>query len=494
VFARTGFKGEFHMIGQWFPKIGVRVGPPGSEHWECQPFHANSEFFADFGSYDVTLTVPATHVVAATGVLVASAEAPGGTRTFTYHADDVHDFAWMADPYMNVLTGQAKLDDGTVEVRVYYRGEQKEFAYRHLEAAIGTIERMSAWFTPYPWPIMSIIDPPIDAMMGAGGMEYPTLVTTSGDSVFMRPGVRLPEYVTVHEVGHNWFQGLLASNEVEEAWLDEGVNDWADGKVMNDLYGARGSVLDWDGWQAEIYALRRAVAADPGSIPSPIAAASYAFVDNNAYGEATYASTLRALRTLELTVGSARFAAAMKAYVHAWAWKHPTGRDLFDSLAKELGTDLTWFFGPVFHEIGGLNLSVRSQACRPHHLPRGVFGEGNARKTVTEIEAPDTGAWVCEVVVQNTGTIHVPVDVALRFVDGSEQRLLWDDRGHESWNKFVVERSSKLAEVMIDPDNKLQLDQPLRHHVRVDGDGSAAMRAAAWVGASAQTLMQLVGP
>ena len=91
VFARTGYKGEFHMVGQWFPKIGVRVGPPGAERWECQPFHVNTEFFADFGTYDVTLTVPSTHVVAATGVLVerdrdrraARARSPITPRTCT---------------------------------------------------------------------------------------------------------------------------------------------------------------------------------------------------------------------------------------------------------------------------------------------------------------------------------------------------------------------------------------------------------------------------
>ena len=96
-------------------------------------------------------------------------------------------------------------------------------------------------------------------------MEYPTLVTTAGDSVFTRPGMRLPEYVTVHEVGHNWFQGMLASNEPSEAWLDEGVNEWADakrdGRALRPAHAAR---IDWMGWQAEVGALRRAVAGDPG--------------------------------------------------------------------------------------------------------------------------------------------------------------------------------------------------------------------------------------
>jgi hypothetical protein len=493
VFARTGYKGDFHMVGQWFPKIGVRVGPPGGERWECQPFHANTEFFADFGTYDVALTVPTSYVVAATGVLTNAVDAGRGWRTLTYHAEDVHDFAWMADPYMEVLSGQAKLvDEGTVEVRVYFRPEQRDFARRHLEAATGAIEKFSQMFVPYPWPIMSVIDPPVDAAAGAGGMEYPTLVTTAGDSVFARPGIKVPEYVTVHEVGHNWFQGILASNEAEEAWLDEGVNEWADGRVMAELYGQRTSLVDWMGWQADMGAVMRAIASDDN--PSPIAAAAYAFVDNRAYGEATYSQTSRALATLEHTVGPQRFAAAMKAYAKAYAFRHPTGRELFDTLASELGQDLTWFFAPVFHEVGGLEFALRSAECRPVHAVRGVFGEGNARKTVSEVDAPDTTTWRCEVVVQNTGAIHVPVDLELRFADGSSKVLRWDDRGAGSWERFVIERSSRLVEVRLDPENKIALDNPTTHARRLDGDGAASLRAGAWVGALTQTVLQIVGP
>ena len=495
VFARTGYKGEFHMVAQWFPKIGVRTGPPGAERWECQPLHANTEFFADFGTYDVALTVPDTYAVAATGVLAKAVDAGKGMRTLTYRAEDVHDFAWMADPYMEAMSGQAKLGDGgTVEVRVYHRPEQRDFAHRHLDAAVGAIEKFSAMFVPYPWPIMSVIDPPVDAAAGAGGMEYPTLVTTAGDSVFSRPGIRLPEYVTVHEVGHNWFQGLLASNEPEEAWLDEGVNEWADAHVMAELYGPRSSLIDWMGWQAELSALRRAVSAGRSAIPSPIATAAYAFVDNDAYNEATYISTARALETLERTVGSQRFAAAMKAYAKAFAFRHPTGRDLFATLGNELGQDLTWFFAPAFHDVGGIALALRSAECRAAHDPRGVFGAGSNRRTKTEVDAPNTGSWTCEVVVQNTGVVHVPVDIELKFADGSSKRLRWDDRGTGNWERFVVERSSRLTEVRLDPEGKIALDDPTPHHYRITGDGSAALRAGAWFSSFTQTLMQIVGP
>jgi hypothetical protein len=508
VMARTGYQGEFHMVAQWFPKVGVRVGPPGAERWECQPLHANTEFFADFGVYDVSITVPSTYVVAATGVLVSATEAAGGTHTFKYQAQDVHDFAWMADPYMEVMAGQAKVEDGTVEVRVVHRPAQQAFARRHLQAGIGAIEKYSAAYLPYPWPIMTIVDPPPEAMRAAGGMEYPTLVTTAGDSVLSRPGVRIPELVTIHEVGHNWFQGMLASNEPIEAWLDEGVNEWAVARAMNELYGPRTSGIDWMGWQVEIAALRRAIAAGPASLPSPIATAAYAFADGRTYAEQTYATTMRALRTLEQTVGASRFAAAMKVYARTWAFKHPTGRDLFDVLSRELGEDLAWFFGPVFQQVGGVRLAVHEATCRRAHPPRGVFGAGAEQKTVTAATAPETGSYECEVVVSNTGVWHVPVDVELRFEDGSSQRMRWDDRGAgdpagapppappdggRHWARFVVERSSQLTEVILDPDAKIALDSPMTHHYRIAGDGSAALRAGAWFGSMAQTLMQLVG-
>lgn len=494
VFARTGFKGEFNLVGQWFPKIGVLVGAPGAERWECQPLHAFTEFFADFGTYDVSLTVPNTYLVAATGVLTAASDAPGGTRTLVYHAEDVHDFVWMADPYMEMISGQAKLADGTVEVRVYARPEQKDFARRHLEAAVGAIQFFSEWFVPYPWPIMSVVDPPPEAASGAGGMEYPTLVTTGGDSVFARPGIRLPEYVTVHEVGHNWFQGMLASNEPLEAWLDEGVNTWADGKVMDAMYGARSSAIDWGGWQAPVNALLRAVADDPSDVPSPIASAAFAFLDGDAYAGGTYNTTSFALTTLEQTVGPTKFAAAMKTYAQTWAFKHPSGRDLFDTLGAALGQDLSYFVGPVWQSVGGMKLGIRTATCRLAHPPRGVFGEGSAKKTIGEDDAKTTGSYLCEVVVTNTGTMHAPVDLELKFADESTQRLRWDDKGTGAWERFVVERSTPLVEVWIDPENKLALSSPVDHRYRLDGDGAASFRAAAWLSSFTQTLMQVVGP
>ncbi len=493
VFARTGYQGAFAMVAQWFPKVGVRVGSPGFETWHCPPFHVNTEFFADFGVYDVNLTVPQTHVVAATGVLAGARDNDDGTRLLSYRAEDVHDFAWMIDPYMEVLTGTAKVGDGTVLVRVVHRARQRAFARRHLAAAIGAVEHFSELFVPYPWSVLTVIDPPPEAG-GAAGMEYPTLVTTAGDHVFMRDGIHVPEYVTIHEVGHNWFQGILASNEFEEAYLDEGVNEWADAQVMMRMYGEKASAMSWMGWTGDAYHLRRALDQSFDRVPSAIATAAYAFVDFEGYAAATYHKTSAAMRTLEKVVGSDRFAAAMKHYAQTWAFKHPSGGDLVAALEASLGEDLRWFWAPAFFQPGGVDFTVRSAECQPVHEPRGVFGEGASRKLVSGGDGK-RGGWRCDVVVANTGIVPVPVDVEMRFADGSHQRERWDARDGSRWHRFTLERSSPLVEVWVDPDGDVLLSSnPLDDHVRLTPDTRASWRASARVVFWTQGLMQGVAP
>jgi len=493
VFARTGYKGAFTMVGQWFPKIGVRLGAPGFERWHCPPFHLHTEFFADFGTYDVTLTVPDTHVVAATGVLTEAKDNGDRTRTLRYRAEDVHDFAWMIDPYMQMMSGQADVAGGPVEVRVYYRPRQVDFAKRHLAAGIGAIETFSKLFVPYPWSIMTVIDPPPDAG-GAAGMEYPTLVTTGGDSVLMRPGIRVPELVTIHEIGHNWFQGLLASNEFEEAWMDEGVNEYADGVVMAALYGEKQSAIDWMGWKAEAFRVKRAATGALGGLPSPIATAAYAFPDFDTYAAVTYEKTARTLRTLENVVGRDRFAAAMRSYAETWQFKHPTGADFMASLSAGVGEDLSWFFGPALYGTGAVDYAIRTAACRAQHAPRGVFGEGTSRRTVGSDQSPDTGSWVCELVIVNRGTTPVPVDIELRFADGTHDRVHWDARDGARWHRFEMARSSQIVEVSIDPDGEVLLaDHVLDDRLRLSPDKHASWRATARMTWWTQSLMQVVG-
>ncbi len=477
VFARTGYKGEFAMVAQWFPKIGVRIGEPGKERWHCEPFHLMSEFFADFGTYDVTLTVPASHTVAATGVLAEATATADGRHRLRYRAEDVHDFAWAIDPYMETIAATAHTDLGDVEVRVHHRPSQREYAERHLRAGVSTIELMSRMYLPYPWATMSIIDPPIGAER-AGGMEYPTLVTTAGDGILSPPGVRLPEFVTVHEVGHNWFQGILASNEVDEAWLDEGVNEYSNGIVMSELYGEDAAAIDRYGLRAGYFELRQASALPLGALPDPIETVSYRFVDPFAYARATYAKTALAMKTLENLHGAPRFRAAMQVYAREFAFRHPTGPDLWTTLERELGEDLDWFVEPAFRRTGVADLRVRDAHC--------------TRKPRSDSGASVPPPWACDVVVINLGEVRVPVDVEIVFEDGSRLTRRWD--GMDRWHRFELEHRSRIASVTIDPGDEILIDDSgTASSWRRRADPSASRRAAAGAQFWTQSLMQAVG-
>ncbi len=494
VFARTGYKGDFHMIGQWFPKIGVRVGEAGKERWHCEPFHLMSEFFADFGNYDVTLTVPDTHVVAATGVLVDARDNQDDTRVLHYKAEAVHDFVWMADPFMEIVKASAHTPHGPVDVWVYSRPPQRAFAERHLGAAVATVERLSAMIHPYPWARMTVVDPPPDAVDGAGGMEYPTLVTTAADSVFAPEGVWLPEFVTVHEVGHNWFQGILASNEVDEAWLDEGMNEYIDDVLMDRLYGEETSGVDWGPFRGPMAASRLILAGQFRDLPDRIAQRSFEFGDFRSYGAGTYSKTAAAMSTLQHAVGSDKFFAALHAYGMEMGFKHPTEADLVRILERELGQDLDWFLGPALHEIGAADLRVRDISCRLKRPSRGVFGRGGHRKVVDAEPAPDAH-YDCEVMVENLGTVPVPVDVEMVLGDGRRLIKRWDDRGGgPRWHRFEIEDREPVVEVVIDPRNRVTLDDGgINRSLRVEPESEAVDRAAAHGQFWTQTAMQVLG-
>ncbi len=222
VFARTGYYQNFYMVGQWFPKIGVyeaagqRFATKGQ--WNCHQFHANTEFYADYGVYDVTMNVPKEYIVGATGLLAGEMENGDGTKSVTYHAEDVHDFAWTASASYLDLTEQWQ----HVKIRVLMQPQRAHQAERYFQSAKAALEYFDKHVGRYPYPNLTIIDPAYGAS-GAGGMEYPTFITAEsmwGIGTFLK----LAEIVTVHEFGHQYWYGMVGNNEFEEAWMDEGIN------------------------------------------------------------------------------------------------------------------------------------------------------------------------------------------------------------------------------------------------------------------------------
>jgi aminopeptidase N len=167
--------------------------------------------------YDVQITLPGEFVVGATGIEIDVADNGDGTKTHRYRAEDVHDFAWTASPEFLVFTDRVQ----DVEIRALVQPDHAEQGQRHLEAAKVAVAYFQDHYGDYPYPNLTVVDPRRGAR-GSGGMEYPTLIT-AGTYYRLPTGVRALEGVIVHEFAHNFWYHLLASNEFEEPWLDEGI-------------------------------------------------------------------------------------------------------------------------------------------------------------------------------------------------------------------------------------------------------------------------------
>ncbi|RLD75468.1 MAG: M1 family peptidase, partial [Bacteroidetes bacterium] len=238
LFARTGYKDNYYLVGQWFPKIGV-YEPAGmrfakSGAWNCHQFHAESEFYADFGVYNVSITLPKDYVVGATGALV-NEKINGESKTLKYHAEDVIDFVWTASKRFI----EVKDEWEHVKIKLLIQPEHEDLAKRHIESAKIALDYFTEHLGPYPYGTLTIVDPPLTAF-GSAGMEYPTFIT-AGSFAWMPEGIKFIENVVIHEFGHQYFMGILASNEFEEAWIDEGFNTYFETRIMDATYGEKTS-------------------------------------------------------------------------------------------------------------------------------------------------------------------------------------------------------------------------------------------------------------
>lgn len=257
---RTGWvPGGTYYCMQWFPKLGVLEEVDGGSAWNCHQFHANSEFFADFGNYDVTIGVPGGWVVGATGGR-GERQVVGDRVRYTFRQEDVHDFAFVASPDMVVhertFNPLPPAEDPTglapavaerngvplasyalrpVEMLLMLHPEHdtEEQRDRHFATVEAALQWFGLRYGQYPYPAVTVVDPgtDTDGSRLAGGMEYPTLFTC-GTKLYPHPREQKPEGVTMHEFGHQFWYGLSANNEFEESWLDEGLNTYSEGRSL----------------------------------------------------------------------------------------------------------------------------------------------------------------------------------------------------------------------------------------------------------------------
>ena len=454
VFARSGYAGDFVMAGQWFPKIAVFEGERG---WNCHAYHLNSEFYADFGVYDVTLTVPRDHVVGATGVLWKE-EGRGGEKNLHFHAEDVHDFAWTASPRFQVLEEEWK----GVKVRVLVQAGNARQGRRYLEAVRGALEAFARLLGKYPYPVITVVDPPRGGL-GAGGMEYPMLITAMSNPLVPRD-VLYPEMVVIHEFGHQYWYGMSANNEFEEAWLDEGINSYYEQRIVEDLYGPGRSLLrNLFGWHLGDGDSQRLGYL---SLPSadPVVRYSFRYASNHSYSVISYDKSSLVLRTLENRLGREKMDAVMRAYFARVRFTHPTTEDFLRIVSEEAGEDLRPFLSPLLFGTGTVDFSVLSVRNRKASPPKGydlsrdppVFfpKPGGGKK---EGGKKERGLWSSEVLVLREGQLILPVTVRVHFADGTQRDLSWDGGGRRK--TFFFPGGPKVVKVEVDPEGKVPLDR-----------------------------------
>jgi len=440
--ARSGWKRDFVLGGQWFPKVGVWWHGA----WNCHQYHATTEFFADFGVYDVKLTVPQFEVVGASGVKVGELNNSDNTKTLTYHGDDIHDFAWTASPRYKVKEdGVFHGQMGPVQMRILMQPAHWRQVERHEKILRESLEHFERWYGPYPYKTITLVDPEPDS--AAGGMEYPTFITGE-TNWFMPDGLYLPEIVVEHEFGHQYWYGMVATNEFEDAWMDEGINSYTEVKVLDSILGRDTSMINGAGvtfGEREGQRLGYASVADV----DPIAQKAYDYYSYNSYGGITYGKTASVLLTLESIIGEDTMARAMHTYFMKYRFTHPTKEDFLKTIAEVSGRDLRWYFNQAIYGSQVMDYKV----LKVESFPANWYDE-----TKSHFRKDDKNTvYRSYVWLQRKGDFVMPVEVEIKFDNDEKVREHWD--GANRWTRFVYEKKAKVISAEIDPDHKVQIDR-----------------------------------
>ncbi len=371
-FSRLGHSGQAYYITQWYPKPAVI----DNEGWHQMPYLNQGEFYSEYGSFDVSITLPKNYLLAATGDRIDAKEeeawlmskvketqllisanqlkskknefpvSSNETKTVRFRQSNVHDFAWFADKRYHVLKDRITLPNSReVDTWIYFTDNEADLWKKALEYVDDATLYYSYMLGDYPYNHVTAVDGVIAA---GGGMEYPniTIIGESSNAFNL-------ETTIMHEVGHNWFYGILGSNERENPAMDEGLNSLYEmryirakypTKTLTELIGKDSSFkflglnkLKHD----ESYKLSYLLAARKNT-DQPIAKTSTEFTSYN-YGAIVYAKTAIAFDYLMHSVGEERFDEGMKFYFDNWKFKHPSSTDLLKTLEYHSGTELGWF-------------------------------------------------------------------------------------------------------------------------------------------------------
>jgi hypothetical protein len=486
--ARNGYKRDFIMGGQWYPKPGVFWHGA----WNCHQYHATTEFFSDFATFNVSLTLPRRYVVGASGVPTGELINTDDTKTLTFYGEDIGDFAWAASPNFTATDGTYLSSLGPVKIHVLALAAHPKAGPRYLDIIQKTLAQFDQRYGPYPYKIITVIDPEPDSQIG--GMEYPTLFT--GDTSWYEP-THLTEITAEHEFGHQYWYGMVATNEFEDAWLDEGINSYTEVKVLSALLGAHTSGLNRSYANLDDSELQRLeYIARPDF--DPVTRWAFKFRDSTSYGSITYGKSATLLTTLESLIGSDTMDEAMRTYFIRYRFTHPTTEDFLrtieevaiargkaisttpqtpinstSNISTEDGTKLpainfptslpfTTTGNPDYASTPATNSSLRG------FFNQAVYGTQILDYAVDGITSDPVRWWLPElkdrtqiqyvstVYLHRKGNFILPVTAEIVFDDGTRLREHWD--GVDRWTKFSYTRNARIISAEIDPDHVVLLD------------------------------------
>jgi hypothetical protein len=446
--ARTGTFKEFYFAGQWFPKIGVWQ----DSLWNCHQFHVNSEFFSDFGVYNVWITLPRTFLIGATGVPVGAPKpVTDSTVQHFFHAEDVHDFAWTASPEFVEFKGIAQ----DVEIHALMQRDHISQGVRHIEATKAAIEFFQNNYGDYPYPLVTLVDPHRKAG-NVGGMEYPTLFTV-GTRYGLPEGVRFPELVTIHEFGHNYWQGMVASNEFEESWLDEGINTYTEMVAMSEIFGD-GDVLNYLGIKVNDDHIFRASYLAANDM-DPIVKKAWEYESRRSYGINSYNEPGLLLKSLHNLVGKDTMHRIISTYFNKWKFKHPTTSDFLDVVQQIAGPAYLPFLEQALYTERRLDYAVDRIYSSPFskQIDSTVVDTTTATTDSQTVQQDSTTLYESGFTVRRNGDFVFPVEIQAVFSNGDTLTEHWD--GKARYRKFSYLRTDRIIYATVDPQRKLLIDR-----------------------------------
>ncbi len=383
--SRMGHIDQSYQITQWYPKPAVydRNG------WNYMPYLNQGEFYSEFGSYDVSITLPQNYVLGATGDMVDGEkelawlnrkveetndiksfdkddnEFPQSDyikKTVRYKQTNVHDFAWFCDKRYHVYKGEVTTPHTHHKVTTWamFTNAEADIWKQSISYLNDAVYYYSLWNGDYPYNNCTAVDGTISA---GGGMEYPniTVIGTTGNAFLL-------DVVITHEVGHNWFYGMLGSNERMHPWMDEGINSYNESRYVQTKYpdmslaegfGAKRieKLLHLQRYKHKTESELGYLLTEKKNEDQPIELPAYEYSKDNYEGD-VYAKTAIVFDYLRAYLGDAEMDKAMQLYFNEWHYKHPMPADFRKVMEESTGKDLSWFFDGMINSTKHLDYKI----------------------------------------------------------------------------------------------------------------------------------------